>query len=229
MARSNRNDAHPIVTSILPARPSDISADEVRSLAQHQRVTGDRVAHWASLIPDDDIFLIAHAMAFNAPEHTHDYFEMSFIMDGTVMNIIDKRRLYMPDNTLCVMNLDTRHALEIVDPEAVVLNIGLRPHLFEEGVFHDFIASDNFFSEFLRGDADYDYLIFSDTDTDSLRTIINGLVKTYAAAGRRQSFALAGQLLLFLDRLSKPGCTPTWASTTRRPTSSATSATTTPR
>lgn len=203
MGRSGRaGDGRPL-SSILPQRMSDVSADEVRSLAREQRVTGDRVAHWASLIPDDDIFLIAHPMAFNAPEHAHDYYELCFVLGGTVRNVIGRRRLYMLDNTLCVMNLDTRHALEIVDPEAVVLNIGLRPRLFEAGVFHDFMASDNFFSEYLRGDAGYGYLMFSDTDDDWLRSVVNGLVRTYASAGRRQSFALAGQLLVLLDRLSR--------------------------
>lgn len=203
MVRTSRARVRSAVTSISPATSGERVAAEIHALTEQSLVTGTRVAHWASLIPEDDIFMIAHTMSYDAPAHTHDYYELSFIMNGMVMNVIDQRRLYMSDNTLCVMNLNTRHALEIVDPDAVVLNIGLRPQLFEEGIFHDFLVADNFFSEFLRGESGYDYLIFPDTDDDSLAITINGLVETYVAKGQRPSFALAGQLLLFLDRLSE--------------------------
>lgn len=172
-------------------------------MARDCYVSSSQVAKWGSLPPNQDIFMIAHDMSFATPEHRHDYYELCFTIDGTMLNVVGDRRLYMLDNSLCVMNLESTHRLEIIDPSTVVINIGLRPHLFQEGIFKDFLASGNFLSRFLRGESSYDYLMFSDSGSRSLRGSVFDFVKTYASSGHRQSFAVAAKTLLLLDELSK--------------------------
>ena len=153
--------------------------------------------------PDGKIFILAHEMNAPGPTHTHDYYEISYVMDGTVINRIDGRQLYMIGGSLCIMNLNSTHSLDNVDPTAVLVNIGLRQELFDEGVFHEFLMDDNVVSKFLRGETQNDYLFFTEAGNGLLSSSIVNMVEDYAAAGFRESYRLDAEVLLLLDTLSK--------------------------
>ncbi|WP_322154605.1 AraC family ligand binding domain-containing protein, partial [Paratractidigestivibacter sp.] len=167
-----------------------------------------RVADWAGLLPSDDMFMVAHDMSSPTPLHSHDFYEFSYVTGGIVLNVVDGQRLYMLPGSLCVMNLNTRHTLEVIDSEAVVVNLGIRPKLFLEGIFREFMDEDNVMSEFLRGEGARGHLFFSDAGDRALIGEMAALASTYSQAGMRQSYALAGRVLMLLDRLAR---TPTYS------------------
>ena len=183
--------------------PSNLTAEQVRSVTAPGLVTSQKLSDWSGVDFSEPIFVVAHDMPFGTPSHVHDYYELCFVLDGTVMNVVGGKRVYMIDGTLCAMNLASRHSLEPVDTNAVVVNLCLRPRLFEAGVFADFLAADNEMSRFLRGEGTADYLMFSDSQTKMLLTHMEAVVMEFARAGFHQSFALSAQVLLLLDELSK--------------------------
>lgn len=187
---------------------SDLTAEQVYSCTAPGLVTGRKLSDWSGVDFSENIFVVAHDMSFEVPPHVHDYFELCFVLDGTVANIIGGQRIYMLDGTLCAMNLASRHALEPVDAEAVVVNLCLRPELFEAGVFADFLAADNEMSRFLRGEGTTDHLMFSDSQSRRLAAQMEAVVMEFARADFHQSFALIAQVLLLLDELSR---TPTYS------------------
>ena len=166
------------------------------------QLTDQRVADWAGLLPDEDIFMVAHDMRSATPLHGHDFYEFSYVSGGVVVNVVDGERLYMLPKSLCIMNLNTRHSLEVVDPEAVVLNLGIRPGLFSAGIFRDFMEEDSVISEFLRGDGARGHLFFSDAGNHALVGEMAALASAYSQAGMRQSYTLAARVLMLLDRLA---------------------------
>ena len=154
-------------------------------------------------VHDSRIFMLAHDMSSPIPVHTHDFYELSYVMDGTVINRVKDKRLYMISGSLCVMNLNSTHALEPVNSETVIVDIGLRHELFDEGVFHEFLVDGNDLSKFLRGEVPNEYLFYSESENGILGRAIINMVEEYASSGFKESFGLAGQMLQFLDTLSK--------------------------
>lgn len=181
------------------------AAEVERTFAATARghLTDQRVADWAGLLPSDDIFMVAHDMRTATPLHGHDFYEFSYVSGGIVVNVVDGERLYMLPGSLCIMNLNTRHSLEVVDSEAVVLNLGIRPGLFSAGIFRDFMEEDSVISEFLRGEGARGHLFYSDAGNRALIGEMAALASMYSQAGMRQSYALAGRVLMLLDRLAK--------------------------
>lgn len=183
------------------AAPADI--ERIFATASRGHLSDRRVADWAGLLPSDDIFMVAHDMSFPTPIHGHDFYEFSYVSGGVVINVVDGQRLYMLPGSLCVMNLNTRHLLEVVDSKAIVLNLGIRRRLFDEGIFREFMDDDNVMSEFLRGEEARGYLFFSDAGDHALIGEMTALASAYSQAGMRQSYALAGRVLMLLDRLAQ--------------------------
>lgn len=203
MPRQRSSIEHLLRTLGIENLPNISSPEDLVSAWDASNISSRAVENWIGFPENDEIFLVVHNMTFSAPKHTHDYYELCFVLSGTVVNAIEGRHLYMLENSLCAMNLKSSHALEAIDEDAVVVNICLSRRLFEAGVFHDFIAGNSPIARFLRGDEDVAYLIFSDMDTRSLRAMVSAMVGEYSSAGKRQTFRLCGQALLLLDELAR--------------------------
>ena len=179
------------------------SIGTVFSSLPQRRLTDEHMYEWRGVDPSDDVFMVAHRMDCSAPPHGHEFYEFSFVLDGTVINAVDGQRLYMLPETLCIMNLDSVHSLEAVDPEAAVINLCARRRLFDEGVFRSFLESDSVMARFLRGETGKSHLFFSGSGNHALANIMMGIAQEYARAGNRQSYSLLGRLLILLDELAR--------------------------
>lgn len=153
------------------------------------------------LIPHEDVFVVAHQMDRNVPKHSHDYYECVLISQGIVINQSDGHDLYLLPNSLLLMNLNSSHALKMVDPNAVVVNLGLRPKLFQAGIFHDFFQAANPVSDLLRGVDAHSYLYYPFPKSARLGSLIDELLSRYAANGFKESYAVDAFVLLVLDEL----------------------------
>lgn len=179
------------------------SIGTVFSSLPQRRLTDEHMYAWRGVDPTDDVFIVAHRMDSSAPPHGHHFYEFSFVLDGTVINAVDGQRLYMLPETLCVMNLDSVHSLEAIDPNAAVINLCVRRRLFDEGIFRSFLESDSVMARFLRGETGKSHLFFSGSGNHRLANNIMGIAQEYSRAGNRQSFSTLGRILILLDELAK--------------------------
>ncbi len=172
----------------------------VDALSGHQ-LTLERLSQVSSALPDEDISLIAHRMSFPAPEHTHSYYEFLYLLEGDVVNAVDGEELFMPEGSLCIMNLQSSHALEVVNPQTIVVNLCLRPELFADGVFARFLADSNRIADFLRGATSTPYLIMNDTPEGTIRTLMSDIISAFASSDLKETFEIDALVLLLLTRL----------------------------
>lgn len=155
----------------------------------------------AHLIPDEDVFIIAHQMQIDTPRHSHDYYECVLVSKGVVLNQVDDTELYLLPNSLFFMNLNSYHALRVVDPDAIVINLGLRPDLFGSGIFHKFLKDSNPVADFLRGNGTHPYIYYPFPKSTRLRSIIDSILQAYAKADFHDSFEVTADVLLLLNEL----------------------------
>lgn len=184
----------------------EVNAEELEGIfraSTSESISSNEVSSWTGFASDADIFILAHYMSAGTPLHTHDYYEFSYVLSAPLVNIVDGKRLYMLPDSLCCMNLNSQHSLESIDPDSVIVNIGIKKHLFEEGVFRKFILDDNVMAQFLRGSGGKEYLFFSDSSTHKLYNAVMGIARAYAQAGMCESFEVYARVLLLLDNLAK--------------------------
>lgn len=183
----------------------NITAEEatgkaLAALSGHQ-LTLETLADESFILPDGDISLIAHRMAFPAPVHTHSYYEFLYLLKGNVVNVVAGEELYMPEGSLCIMNLQSSHALEVINPEAVVVNLCLKPELFASGTYERFFEDGNRISRFLQGRSSSPYLIMNDTPEGTIRHLMADIISAFDASQMKESFEIDALVLLLLAKL----------------------------
>ncbi|MGN0071514.1 MAG: AraC family transcriptional regulator [Atopobiaceae bacterium] len=182
------------------AQTTDAMGRALSTLSGHQ-LTMEHLAADSFILPDEDISLIAHRMAFSAPVHTHSYYEFLYLLKGDVVNVVAGEELYMPEGSLCLMNLESSHALEAINTEAIVVNLCLRPELFSSGVFARFFGDANRIARFLRGEDSSPYLIMNDTPEGTIRRLMADIISAFDASQMKESFEIDALVLLLLTKL----------------------------
>ncbi|MDT3393014.1 AraC family transcriptional regulator [Loigolactobacillus coryniformis] len=149
------------------------------------------------------IFTVSHRMLGGTPKHTHDFYEFLYIFRGQVLNATATKMIYMSAGDFCIMNLASRHSLQEIDPDAIVVNICVRPTCFTAGTLHSLYTADNFLSQFLRGVGAEDYLYFPHTFSSNIQLVMAILQATQHNDFINQTRATADVMLLIADLISR--------------------------
>lgn len=149
------------------------------------------------------IYILTHQITENFPAHTHDYFELSYVCRGSVINVVDSRELYMTAGDLIMMNRKAVQSLKFCEPDTLLLNFFMHQHLFDRTLY-SFCKSQSPLAALLR-DAPGEksnYLFYPLSHNMKAQSLLFSMVQEYADAGFHQTAALEGMLLLLFDLLS---------------------------
>jgi len=150
------------------------------------------------------IFTVSHQMAGGTPKHIHDFYEFLYIFRGQVINATTSKAIYMSAGDFCIMNLQSRHSLQEVDPDAIVVNICVRPTCFTIGALHSIYIANNVVSQFLRGVGAEDYLYFPHPfANDNIQLVMAILQATQNNDFIAQTRATADVMLLLAELISR--------------------------
>lgn len=114
--------------------------------------------------PDDQLKIrITQHTRFSSPIlHTHNYYEMFYVLEGEFSQIINNKKITMETGDVCLMQPGVYHSLN-VDNYSVVLNILIDSEIFENLTINNFITEGNFSNFFKKEMFSKDfsnYLIF---------------------------------------------------------------------
>ena len=154
-------------------------------------------------LPTDDAFIVAHQMLRDTPYGPRPYHELTYVLKGHVVAHMDEQQVHLLEDSLLLATPACQHALLATDPNAIVVVLCLRPSLFAEGVFAEFLAKDTPVSRTMRGEEQGDYLVFSDTYGRILYRSVRSLLKEYAHAGHATNLSVKARILLLLAQLSE--------------------------
>lgn len=154
-------------------------------------------------LPTDKLFIVSHGMSRSTPMHERDFFELVYVMSGRVKNVVGDSELFLLPDSLCLMLPGSPHALLTVDPDAIVVVLCLRPELFQEGVFHEFLQEETPLSRTMRDQEKHRHMVFSDAYGRILRRSMVTLLKEYHHAHRKPNYAVVARTLLLLAQLSE--------------------------
>ncbi len=157
------------------------------SKEQYLRYTESKVLLTDEVFESDtDIFINLHLKEANQKDqlHGHDFFELNYVLKGSCYQTMDNGdSLHLKEGSLCILNPNARHSLNIDDDENIVLNILMKKSLFNSTFWslieqHEHIGP-FFLSYFLSQDSSSDYLIFDSKMNENVHELIDRICLEY--------------------------------------------------
>lgn len=114
-----------------------------------------------------DILINAHIPFFNrSPQpHKHDFFELVYVVRGSMKNVVDGRRILLEQGDFCLMNPNAVHQVETDGKDPLAINFLMKKELFNKA-FLSIVLENELFANFFV-DSIYhkknkqNYLVFS--------------------------------------------------------------------
>ncbi len=149
-----------------------------------------------------DIAIFRHIRYLPALLHTHEFFEMVYIIDGKCMNHIGNRKFFMQPGDVCIIAPGTEHSIAAFDDDCIILNFLIRTSTFDStfmNIFSDMEIISDFFMKTLYGNYNDFYLLFhTGNDKEMLETIYQLLCEYHEFRRHKQKFTNLHIAMLFL-------------------------------
>lgn len=185
--------------------PRELLRHNYNELEQHYFIHD--IQKLASNFPEhENIYILGHEVTDDFPLHNHDFFEMSYVCRGEILNVIDGVELYMSQGEITLINRNALQSLKCINPEALIVNVCIKEELFDR-TLKEFIKDENPVSQFLRYEnpGKEKYMFFSAGYSREIPVYMNNMVEEYTRAKFHQTFSLEAWLLLLFDSLAKSG------------------------
>ena len=105
-----------------------------------------------------------HPRFVDCPVHRHDFFELTYVWQGSVWQTVNASRINLKEGSLLLLDTNVRHSLERVDKDTFVINIMMTKEYFHEKLMKQFSCSNRItefiFSALYRHSLSGNYLYF---------------------------------------------------------------------
>lgn len=114
--------------------------------------------------------------------HSHDYFELLYIVQGTCTQLVQNTHLNMCEGDFMILSPEVPHYVQIADDNTLAINITIRRSTFESvffGLFSDNDILSNFFTKVLYGKHPDPYIIFQTAHDHAVMAQVFDLMYEY--------------------------------------------------
>ncbi len=154
-----------------------LELDEILSDAFQAEVSNTSHFHEdAFILSDLDCGFIRHLRYLPAFYHSHDFFEIVYVQQGTCVNFINDEIIHLQAGDFCFLSPETVHALRACSDEDLVYNIVIRQTTFTQyflGLFTEADILSQFFQHVIYHNEEFPYLIFHTAGDDVLANLIS--------------------------------------------------------
>ncbi len=126
----------------------------------------------------EDIVIARHMRYHPYFTHTHQFYEMIYVLSGTCTNLVQERPLVMQENSLCIIPPHVNHAIGIFD-DSLIVNILIKEKVFENEfsrVLSGKAALVRFFQSTLQHNPGYSCLYYPDISSWGISSILENLI-----------------------------------------------------
>ncbi len=134
-------------------------------------------------VPGESFKILYHGRDLAVPEHGHDYFEMMYVYDGSITQLIDSEKITLDKGAICLLDTKINHSIEATTDSDIALNFLMHKEMFS----HCFLAhllENTLFSEFFtnalyRPDAFGRYIAIHTGNDERVRGLVTSIVGEY--------------------------------------------------
>ncbi|ROR30596.1 AraC-like DNA-binding protein [Mobilisporobacter senegalensis] len=154
--------------------------------------------------PNENIYILAHDVSSDFPSHTHSFYEITYVCQGGIKNIIDGNEFYMSEGDLSILNPHAIQEIKSTCSYTLLINFCLKKEVFKRTLKY-FYEDNNSISLFLRNKLPQqrNYMFFSLGHHLNIQTLISSIIQEYADSDFHQSFSLEALFLLLFSQLVK--------------------------
>jgi len=124
----------------------------------------------------NDVIVSKHLRYSPCFLHTHSFFEIVFILNGSCTNKVSDTILKMNTGDVCIIAPNTIHALSVFSDDCIAINLLVRATTFEKSFFEILKTNDvlsSFFSRALYSSNSQSYVLFTEqTDQRIMYSVI---------------------------------------------------------
>jgi YesN/AraC family two-component response regulator len=143
--------------------------------------------HWNSLhVPKGPLAIYPHPLPGCMDFHSHDFFEFIYVYKGKCRIKIDSAELVLEAGSLCLLNLQAMHTIELDDIQKdIIFNILVKPDYFNSTYFRlTYLPNDEYiFDFFLESMVNHsmkdNYILFYPDPEYNYDSLTKHLIKEY--------------------------------------------------
>ncbi|KOF56773.1 MULTISPECIES: AraC family transcriptional regulator [Clostridium] len=164
----------------------------------------------SKLLPKGQLIDIRkHTRFINFPNHTHNYIEVSYVYEGSLIQIIDGRKIKLEKGEIIFLNQYITHEIEASGKGDIIINFIIKPEFFD--YILTLLGDENVISKFLITTLykDYEageYLYFKVSEKKEIQDLLTKIItELYELTIMRDAAIklLVGLLLVELSRNSE--------------------------
>ncbi|MBU3099492.1 MULTISPECIES: AraC family transcriptional regulator [Clostridium] len=134
----------------------------------------------SDILPENsDIFVFRNFAYLNDPIHSHNYFEISYVLKGNCQFLFEKEERTLREGELCIIAPMSSHNIIVDDYNSIIITISIKKSTFDSAFFTLLSQKDllsYFFRTILYNQTSPNYLLFFTDNSDDIKTIIKNLI-----------------------------------------------------
>ena len=141
---------------------------------------GDFIVESRKMIDEGKLITVrTHTRFVHFPLHKHNYVEVMYVCQGTIVNIIGGKRVVLKEGELLFLNQYTRHEILPAGREDIAINFMVLPQFFD--VAYSMAGSGNVIADFLvnvlrRDEGQGEYLHFKVADNLQIQNLLENMI-----------------------------------------------------
>lgn len=158
---------------------------------------------------NQQLCILTHELEANDSNfHGHDFFEITYVLHGTcIQNFDNVETMSLSAGNVCILNPFAKHSCQIPSSEDIVINILIKPELFNSSFF-TFIASDKtlgtFFTSYIVSiPREKNYLLFKNPYNAKVDELVEKIIEEYFLMHPFSDIQIRCYLILLLSELFK--------------------------
>lgn len=133
------------------------------------------------LLPEELISIRKHTRFIDYPEHFHNYFELMYVFNGELRQVINGKEVVLKEGEYALLNKNVSHSILKSSENDVIFNFIIRPEFFDyisnlmdsENEIFNFIL-ESMYSNYIDGKC----LLFRVSDNEAIKGIIENIITT---------------------------------------------------
>lgn len=125
-----------------------------------------------------DVFAICHLRYLDPSLHSHNYFEINYVIKGKCNFLFENTTKIMNEGEICIIGPNSKHNI-CIDDDSIVFTLLIRKSTFET-TFFSLLSQKNllsyFFLTILKDSSTPNYLLFSTEDDCKLKDIMRNII-----------------------------------------------------